>query len=115
MTGTFVPAKDPSDVEPYFVVWCDKDGTNDGSATDDGELQGATISTATWTVPTGITKDSDNENAVTIDAISYGANTVATIWLSSGAANTDYTIECKITTSDSRTLTQSIVVPVRER
>ena len=108
-----LPPKDPDNVEPFFVVWCDEDGTNDGSAADDGELQGATISTVTWTVPTGITKDSSNQSAVTINGVTYGINTVATVWLSGGAAETDYDLECKITTSDSRTLVQTITIPVR--
>ena len=114
MTGTFLPSKDPNNVEPYFIVWCSKDGTNDGSTSDNGELQGATISTATWTVPTGITKDSSNQNAVTVAGVSYSANTVCTIWLSSGTAGTEYTLSCKITTSDSRTLDKSIVIPVEQ-
>ena len=111
--STVMPSKDPNAVEPYFIVWCGADGTNDGSASDDGELQGATISTTTWTVPTGITKDAENENAVTIGGVTYDASTVATIWLSSGTDNVDYEISCLITTSDSRTLDKTIVVPVR--
>ena len=109
-----LPAKDPDDVEPYFVIWCDKDGTNSGVAADDGELQGATISTTAWTVPSGITEDSNNTSAVTIKAVAYGINTVATIWLSGGTIGEEYTLVNKITTSDSRTLSQSIVVPVKE-
>ena len=112
---SLLPAKDPDAVEPYFVVWCDEDGTNDGSANDTGELQGATISTVTWTVPTGITKSSDNKNAVTIAGVDYGANTVCTIWLSGGTANTDYDLACKITTDDSRTLEKTITVRVRNQ
>ncbi len=107
------PFKDPNSIEPYFVVWCSKNGVNDGSASDTGELQGATISTVTWTVPTGLTKDSQNQNAVTINGVSYAINTVATIWLSSGTANTDYDILCRITTSDGRTLDKTMTVPVR--
>jgi hypothetical protein len=107
-----MPSKDPNAVEPYFVVWCDPDGTNDGSASDNGELQGATISTVTWTVPAGITKDSSNQNAVTIAGVDYAVNTVATIWLSSGTVNTKPEIACKITTSDSRTLEKTIIVPI---
>ena len=110
---TILPSKDPDSVEPYFIVWCDKDGTNDGSTSDEGELQGATISTDTWTVPSGITKDSDNTSAVTIAGVTYGANTVCTIWLSSGTVDTEYALSCRITTSDSRTLDKSIVIPVR--
>jgi hypothetical protein len=108
-----MPSKDPNNIEPYFIVWCDQDGTNTGAATDDGELQGATIATATWTVPTGLTKDSSNQNAVTISGVSYGVNTVATIWLSAGIPGVDYPIRCIITTSDSRTLDKTIIIPVR--
>lgn len=112
--ATYLPSKDPNNVEPYFFVWCSKDATNDGSATDTGELQGATISSYTVTVPTGITKDSDNKNAVTIKGVSYSASTVVAVWLSGGTAGTDYHILCQVVTSDSRTLDQTIVVPVRE-
>ncbi len=107
-------SKDPANVEPYFIVWCDEDGTNTGAAADDGELQGATISTVTWTVPTGITKDSSNQNAVTIRGVAYAVNTVCTIWLSGGTAGTDYDILCHITTSDARTLEQTITIPCRQ-
>jgi hypothetical protein len=112
--STYLPAKDPNNVEPYFIVWCDIDSTNDGGTTDDGELQGATISSATWTVPSGITKDSDNTNAVSIKGVSYDANTVATIWLSSGTDGEDYTLACRIVTSDSRTLDKAIIIPCRD-
>lgn len=105
--------KDPNAVRPFFIVWCDPDGTNTGAETDDGDLQGATISTATWTVPTGITKDSDSLAAVTIHGVSYAINTVATVWLSSGVDGVDYTLLCRITTSDLRTLDKSITIHVR--
>ena len=108
-----LPAKDPDNVEPYHIVWCDKDGTNDGSTTDSGELQSATISTSAWTVPSGITEDSNNTAAITIAGVSYGANTVATIWLSGGTAGNVYELTNQITTSDSRTLDKSICVRVK--
>jgi hypothetical protein len=111
----YVPAKDPDSVEPYHFVWCSKDGTNDGTASDTGELQSATISSATVTVDSGLTKDSDNTNAVTIAGVSYDINTVVTVWLSGGTANTDYNVLCRITTSDSRTLDKTMIVPVREQ
>jgi hypothetical protein len=115
MNDTYMPSKDPNSVEPYFVVWCDEDGTNNGLAADGGELQGATIATATWTAPTGITKVSSNQNAVSIGGVSYAANTVCTIWLSGGTNRVDYALVCRITTSDGRTLDKSIVVPVRSQ
>jgi len=112
--SSYVPSKDPDDTEAYFIVWCSKDGTNDGTTSDTGELQSATISTSTWTIPTGITKDSDNTAAVTIAGVSYGINTVSTVWLSGGTDDTDYELTCVSTTSDSRTISKSIIVPVRE-
>ena len=112
MSETFV--KDPDSVESFFVVWSSKDATNDASVDDSGELQSATISTSTWTVPVGITKDSDNKGAVTIQAVVYAINTVATIWLSGGVAGVDYALVNQITTSDSRTLDHTIIIQVRE-
>jgi hypothetical protein len=97
-----MPAKDPSSVEPYFIVWCSPDGTNNGSADDTGELQGETISTVTWTVPDGITRNSDNKSAVTIHGVSYGINTVCTIWLSGGTDQTNYDLACTVVTSAAR-------------
>ena len=110
-----LPPKDPNAVDFYHIVWCSEDGTNDGGARDTGELQGATISTTTWTIPTGITKDSDNKNAVTMRGISYGANTVTNILLSSGTDGTDYELLNRISTSDGRTLDKTITIQVREQ
>jgi hypothetical protein len=108
-----VPSKDPNNVEPYFFVWCSLSGTNNGGTTDTGELQGATISSYTVTVPAGITKDSDNKAAVTIRGIAYAVNTVVTVWLSGGTDGADYDVLCRIVTSDSRTLDQTMRIPVR--
>ena len=113
MVKTILPPKDPDAVEPYFIVWCDKDGTNDGTANDAGELQGATISTVAWTVPTSITEDSHNQDAVTIKGVEYAADTVCTIWLSGGTVDTDFDIGCRIVTDDSRTLDKTMTVRVR--
>ena len=98
------PDKDPANVEPFFMIWCSKDGTNDGSSTDTGELQGATISTSAWVLDTGLTADSDNTSAITIQGVTYAINTVATVWVSGGTAGEEYTLKNTITTSDSRTL-----------
>ena len=110
-----LPSKDPNDVEPFFIVWCDKDGTNAGTTVDQGELQGATISASSWVVPTGITADSDNTDAVTIAGVSYGVNTVATVVLSGGTTNTTYRLTNRITTSDGRTLSKTIDIRVDPR
>lgn len=111
---TYAPHKDPNNVEPYFFVWCDREtGLNDGSDDDHGELQGATISSYTVTPASGLTKDSDNKDAVTIHGVTYSANTVVTVWVSGGTDGTDYDVLCRIVTSDSRTLDKTMTIPVR--
>jgi hypothetical protein len=112
MSISNLPSKNANDVEPFFIVWCDKDGTNDGTTTDEGELQGATISASSWVVPTGITADSDNTDAVSIAGVSYAINTVATVVLSGGTPNTTYRLTNRITTSDGRQLSKAIDIKV---
>jgi hypothetical protein len=110
------PTKDPNNVEPYFFIWCSKKtGLNDGSASDTGELQGATITSYTVTVPAGITKDSDNKSAVTIHGVNYAISTVVTVWLSGGTDGTDYDVLCRIVTNETpaRTLDATMTIPVR--
>lgn len=107
--------KDPNDVEPFFVIWCDEDtGLNDGSADDGGYLQGETISSSTWTVDAGITKDSSNTSAVTIAGVDYDANTVSTVWLSGGKANHTYKCVCRIVTSGGRTKDKTLHITCKE-
>ncbi len=105
--------KDPLTAEKFYVVWCSPDNTNDASVGDSGRLQSETIATTAWTVPTGVTNDSDVKTAVTIRGTVYAANTVATITLSSGTADTDYELLNKITTA-TRTLTHTITIKVRD-
>lgn len=106
--------KDPNAVGPFFIRWCDESAQNDGERSDRGFLQGATISTSTWTVPAGITKDSDAKTAVTVEGIDYAANTVATIWLSGGTIGETYTLVDRIVTSDGRTQDQSLKIQIEE-
>ena len=115
MTGSYFPEKGPDGVDWFFFVFCSKDGTNDGSANDDGELQGSSIASYTLTIPSGITNDTDNSDAVTIHGVSYGANTVVSVKLSSGTDGTDYTLKCAVTTDDSpaRVIPLTKIVPVR--
>ena len=111
------PTKDPSDVDWRYFVWCDKDATNDGSASDDGELQGETITAVAFTIsPSGeLTEDTSNTDAVTIGGTSYAVNTVAAIRLSAGTSGKWYTVTCQITTSAGRTLERSENQPVENR
>lgn len=108
------PPKHPRSIEPYFVVWCDPTGINTGIEADEGELQGETIISAEWTIPEGLTKVSQNQNAVTINGTSYGAGTVATVWLSDGSDNSFYELTCTITTA-TRTLPKTFILPVSKK
>ena len=116
----FAESKDPDNIEPYYIVWCAEDGTNDGTtSSDNGELQGATISSYTL-APTNITIDSDNTLAVTIKPkdnapIVYPVNTVVTVWVSGGVEGSIAEVHCQIVTSDSRTLDKTLKIPIEEQ
>ena len=115
MSDERMPSKDPDNIEPYFSVWCSKDGTNANTAADTGELKGATISTSAWSVIQGdVTVDSDDTSAITIAGIVYAINTVATVTLSGGTAGTVAKVRNRITTSDSRTLDKTLIIPIKE-
>jgi len=110
MAVTFL--KDPSAIDNYYVVWCSPNGTNDAGTGDTGRLQSETLSTSTWTAPTGITASAGVKTAVTIRGVVYGENTVATVGLTGGTVGSDYDIVNKITTA-TRTLEHTITIKVR--
>jgi hypothetical protein len=85
------PDKDPDEVLDYSLDWS-------------ARLVSDTISTSTWTVPAGITKNSDSNTTTT-----------TTIWLSSGVAATAYDILNRITTAGGRTMDQTVKLKVKER
>ena len=89
-TQTF--RKDPDAVLDYGFDWSDWLAT------------GEAISVSTWTVPTGITKDSD-----------ASADSTTTIWLSGGTDGTTYTLTNHITTDAGREDDRSFDVIVEER
>lgn len=93
--------KDPDGVLDYAIDLADG-GPNDGSASDTGWLQGDTIASVSWTVPAGITKDSNTNTT-----------TKATIWLSGGTAGTDYLVTARFVTDSGRTHDVSLLVRVR--
>lgn len=84
---TFV--KDPDEVLDYTRVW---------------DLDGDTIATSTFLVPTGLTKDSETNDATT-----------ATVWLSGGTAFRTYIVTNRITTTGGRTFDRSWIIFVREK
>lgn len=67
---------------------------------------GETITTSTWTVPTGITQAMPNPS---------NTSTVATIWLTGGTVGTHYTVTNHIVTSMGREDDRSLFIRVIER
>lgn len=110
-----VATKDPDDVDFRHVVWCSRGGLNDGSASDGGDLQGATIDSAAWTVVSGgVTIETTHTNAIDIAGVSYAADTVATVKVSGGTAGAQAVLNCRVATSDGRVLDQAISFDVKE-
>lgn len=95
MPSSFI--KDPADVLDYKVDWA-------GSSPGPWLTEGDTIVTSTWTVPTGITKDSDSHDDGT-----------ATVWVSGGTAGTDYRLTNRIVTAGGRTAERTIRIQVRDK
>ena len=96
MTCEIFPTFCKDDVETldYKIDW------DDWLSTGTSEV----ISTSTWTVPSGITKDSDDKDS-----------TYTTIWLSGGTLGEAYTLTNKIVTSDIRTSSRSIIIVMGDR
>ncbi len=63
-----------------------------------------TISLSTWTFPVGITKNS-----------SSNTTTTATVWVSGGTLDTDYTTTNTIVTAGGRTATRTVLFRIRQR
>jgi hypothetical protein len=80
------PPKDPAEVLDYSMDWKARLATD-------------TISTSTWTVPSGITKNTD----------SFAA-TATTIWLSAGVLGKTYILTNTIVTAGGRTMDQSVAL-----
>ena len=89
MPSTFT--KDPDATLDYQIDWSSWLGSD-------------TISTSTWTVPSGITKDSDT-----------ASTTTTTIWVSGGTAGTSYELVNRIVTAAGRTDDRTIQINVREK
>ncbi len=83
--------KDPGARLDYQVDWTDWLGTD-------------TITTSAWSVPAGLTKETEAFEAA-----------VATVWLSGGTAQTDFTVTNAVTTAGGRVDQRSFLVRVREK
>jgi hypothetical protein len=80
--------QDPEEVKDYTLDW----GTRRLAASE-------TISTSTWTVPSGITKNSDTSD-----------DTTTTAWLSGGTPGVHYRLTNKVVTSQGRTYVWSVTI-----
>lgn len=92
MAKNWIRAKDPDEVVDYDVNWADQ------------LAEGETISTSAWTVPAGITKNSDSISS---------ARTI--IWLSGGTAGEVYECVNRIVTSAARTFDQTCKLKCKAR
>ena len=85
------PFKDPNEVLDYVVDWSER-------------LSGDTIANSSWTMPPGITKDSDSRTTTT-----------TTIWLSGGTIGESYSMVCRIVTAGGRTMDQTCKIKIKEK
>ena len=83
--------KDPDAVLDYEADWSAWLGSD-------------TIESSSWTVPTGLTKDSE-----------ANTTTTATVWLSGGTAETIYDVINRIVTAGGRTEDRTIKIVCLER
>jgi hypothetical protein len=95
--------KDPDSVLDYKFDFA---ASTNGTGTGDWLASGETIASRTVTVDTGLTKDSDSIT---------DSNTSVTVWLSGGAAGTEYNVACEVVTSASRTVERTMVIYVETR
>lgn len=83
--------KDPSEVKDYAIDW--------SAHLADSE----TITTSSWVVATGLTKDSDS-----------ATTTTTTVWLSGGTAGVPYRATNHVVTNQGREFERSFEVNVQE-
>lgn len=114
-----VASMDVNETDKRHVIWCSLDGTNTGADNDTGELGGETISSQTWSVVSGAATLTPSLASVTIlhadgNAVTYAINTVGTVTITGITADSSGNLELlnRIITSGSRTLDQTIIIPV---
>lgn len=91
------PNKDPEEVLDYELDW-------EARLTDAAQETTDTISSSSWVVPSGITKNSDSNT-----------DTTTTIWLSGGTLGETYEFLNRIVTAGGRTMDQTVKIKIRAR
>ncbi|MBB4184249.1 hypothetical protein GGE07_000875 [Sinorhizobium terangae] len=94
MALTWPAIKDPNEVKDYSLDWAALLGASD------------TITSSTWSIDegSGLTIDSDSHNT-----------TETTLWLSAGAAGTNYSPVNRIVTAGGRKYDQTVRLKVRDK
>ena len=96
---------DPNETANYGLAWTNR------------LWPGATVVSASWTVPVGLTNvnASINSAALVYQGNTYAANTVSIIQLSGGTVGARYTVTCRASMSNGEILDQSFIVDVRAK
>jgi uncharacterized phage protein (predicted DNA packaging) len=82
------PDKDPDEVADFQIDWT-------------ARLDGDTISSSTWVIPSGLTQNS-----------AAFADTSTTVWLAGGTAGSTYILVNRVVTAGSRTLEEAVSLRV---
>jgi hypothetical protein len=95
--------KDPDSSLDYSLAWTDR------------LASGVTISSATWAVPAGLTKVSEQVNGapVVANGRTFPIGTVAVVRISGGTIGERYTCVCHAILSSAEVDEQSIIIDVR--
>lgn len=93
MAKTWDRPKDPNEVVDYDLKW-------DDQMTADTD----TLATSNWTVPSGLTRDSQSNTT-----------TRTKVWLSGGTTGETYTLLNRVTTAGGRTFDQSMKLKMKDR
>lgn len=93
--------KDPADVKDYDLDWIDR-------LADDEEL-----TSATWTILTMPIGDLNSPLRI-LPETAFASGGVAKVWLGGGVPG-GYTLQCRVTTNQSRLFDQTMRVIVTER
>lgn len=109
-TGWYYECTQAGRTSSHYPTWPRADGitVQDGSviwtARHPSDATVPSASSAVWTVPDGITKDSQREDG----AVTY-------ITLSGGTDGVDYELICRMTPSTGNVIEQTITIPVRSQ